>query len=79
MMDFLSVLSSELVGAGVLPPDFSLEAHCEFVPMQPGDVLRTCADTAPLERDFAFRPQTDLRSGLSAFARWYAGYCIDNK
>ena len=79
MMDFLSVLSSELVGAGVLPPDFSLEAHCEFVPMQPGDVLRTCADTAPLERDFAFRPQTDLRSGLSAFARWYAGYCVDNK
>ncbi len=79
MMDFLSVLSSELVGVGVLPHDFSLEAHCEFVPMQPGDVLRTCADTAPLERDFAFRPQTDLRSGLSAFARWYAGYCIDNK
>ena len=64
----------ELIAAGVLPADYDFESHKELVPMQPGDVPVTFADTTPLERDFGFRPSTPLRHGLRAFARWYAGY-----
>ena len=72
LLDFVSILQEELVRAGVLPPDYDFEAHRELVPMQPGDVEATYADTAPLERDFGFRPSTSLRDGLRAFAEWYA-------
>lgn len=75
LLDFVTVLQEELVAAGVLPEDYDFEAHKELVPMQPGDVPVTYADTAPLERDFGFRPSTPLREGLRAFAQWYAGYC----
>ena len=66
--------SEELVSAGVLPADYDFEAHKQLVPMQPGDVPITYADTAPLERDFGFRPDTPLREGLRRFARWYKEY-----
>lgn len=69
--DFVQILSEELVSAGVLPADYDFEAHKELVPMQPGDVPVTYADTAPLERDFGFKPATPLREGLRKFARWY--------
>ena len=72
LLDFVSILQEELVRAGVLPPDYDFEAHRQLVPMQPGDVVETYADTAPLERDFGFRPSTSLRDGLRAFAEWYA-------
>ena len=71
LLDFVTILQEELVAAGVLPADYDFEAHKELVPMQPGDVPVTFADTAPLERDFAFRPHTPLREGLRRFARWY--------
>lgn len=71
LLDFVQILSEELVSAGVLPADYDFEAHKELVPMQPGDVPVTYADTAPLERDFGFRPATPLREGLRKFARWY--------
>lgn len=71
LLDFVQILSEELVSAGVLPADYDFEAHKELVPMQPGDVPVTCADTAPLERDFGFKPATPLREGLRKFARWY--------
>lgn len=74
LLDFVTILQEELVAAGVLPEDYDFEAHKELVPMQPGDVPVTYADTTPLERDFGFRPSTPLREGLRAFARWYAGY-----
>lgn len=74
LLDFVRVLSGELTGAGVLPPDFDLQQHLEFAPLQPGEVLSTCADTSSLERDFGFRPSTDLRDGLRRFARWYRTY-----
>ena len=74
LLDFVTILQEELVGAGVLPQDYDFEAHKELVPMQPGDVPVTYADTAPLEHDFGFRPDTPLRTGLRAFARWYARY-----
>ena len=71
LLDFVQILSEELVSAGVLPADYDFEAHKELVPMQPGDVPVTYADTAPLERDFGFKPGTPLRVGLRKFAGWY--------
>lgn len=71
LLDFVQILSEELVSAGVLPADYDFEAHKELVPMQPGDVPVTYADTAPLERDFGFKPATPLREGLRKFSRWY--------
>ena len=71
LLDFVQILSEELVSAGVLPADYDFEAHKELVPMQPGDVPVTYADTAPLERDFGLKPGTPLRVGLRKFARWY--------
>lgn len=74
LLDFVTILQEELIAAGVLPADYDFEAHKELVPMQPGDVPVTYADTAPLEEDFGFRPNTSLRDGLRNFARWYAAY-----
>ena len=71
LLDFVQILSEELVRAGVLPKDFDFEAHKELVPMQPGDVPVTFADTSDLERDFGFKPSTSLREGLRRFAEWY--------
>ncbi len=74
LINFINILSEELIRAGVLPENFDIKAHQELVPMQPGDVPVTYADTIPLERDFSFRPGTPLRTGLRKFAEWYAGY-----
>ena len=71
LMDFVDILQQELIRAGVLPEDYDLEAHKELVPMQPGDVPVTYADTTALERDFGFKPNTSLREGLRKFAEWY--------
>ncbi len=71
LLDFVQILSEELVRAGVLPADYDFEAHKELVPMQPGDVPVTYADTSALERDFGFKPHTPLREGLRKFAEWY--------
>ena len=71
LLDFVQILSEELVRAGVLPADYEFEAHKELVPMQPGDVPVTYADTSALERDFGFKPHTPLREGLRKFAEWY--------
>lgn len=76
LLDFVQILSEELVRAGVLPEDYDFEAHKELVPMQPGDVPVTYADTSALERDFGFKPSTPLREGLRKFAEWYKDfYC----
>lgn len=74
LLDFVTILQEELVRAGVLPKDYNFEAHKELVPMQPGDVPVTYADTTPLEQDFGFKPNTSLREGLRRFAEWYAEY-----
>ena len=74
LLDFVTILQEELIAAGVLPADYDFEAHKQLVPMQPGDVPVTYADTTPLERDFGFKPSTPLRDGLRSFARWYASY-----
>ena len=71
LLDFVDILQQELVRAGVLPKDYDFEPHKELVPMQPGDVPVTYADTTPLEQDFGFRPSTPLREGLRRFAEWY--------
>lgn len=71
LMDFVKILSEELVSAGVLPEDYDFESHMELVPMQAGDVPVTYADTKPLEDEFGFKPDTPLREGLKRFARWY--------
>lgn len=71
LLDFVTVLQEELVRAGVLPKDYDFESHKELVPMQPGDVPVTFADTTPLEQDFGFKPSTPLRTGLRNFAEWY--------
>lgn len=71
LLDFVQILSEELVRAGVLPEDYDFEAHKELVPMQPGDVPVTYADTSALEHDFGFKPSTSLRTGLRKFAEWY--------
>ena len=67
----MDILQQELIRAGVLPEDYDFEAHKELVPMQPGDVPVTYADTSALEQDFAFKPGTSLRDGLRSFAQWY--------
>ena len=74
LLDFVTILQEELLRAGVLPADYDFEAHKELVPMQPGDVPVTYADTSALERDFGFKPSTSLRSGLRVFAEWYKSY-----
>lgn len=74
LLDFVTILQEELIRARVLPQDYNFEAHKELVPMQPGDVPVTYADTTPLEQDFDFKPSTSLREGLRAFAEWYAAY-----
>lgn len=71
LLDFVQILQEELTAAGVLPADYDFEAHKEFVPMQPGDVPVTYADTSALEEDFGFKPHTSLREGLRRFAIWY--------
>ena len=71
LLDFVTILQEELIRAEVLPEDYDFEAHKKLVPMQPGDVPVTYADTSALERDFDFRPSTPLREGLGKFARWY--------
>ena len=76
LLEFVGILQEELVCAGVLPPDYDFEAHKELVPMQPGDVPVTYADTGALERDFGFRPSTPLREGLRRFAEWYREYYL---
>ena len=74
LLDFVQILQDELLAAGVLPADYDFESHKELVPMQPGDVPVTYADTSALEADFGFKPSTSLRDGLRAFAQWYAKY-----
>ena len=74
LLDFVQILSEELVSAGVLPKDYDFESHKELVPMQPGDVPVTYADATGLEQDFGFRPEIDLRTGLRKFAQWYKSY-----
>lgn len=74
LLDFVQILSEELVRAGVLPGDYDFEAHKELVPMQPGDVPVTYADISTLERDFGFKPSTSLRTGLRKFAEWYRDF-----
>ena len=79
LLDFVNILQEELIRARVLPQDYNFEAHKELVPMQPGDVPITYADTTPLERDFGFKPSTSLRDGLRKFAEWYKEFYIDRK
>ena len=74
LLDFVDILQQELIAAGVLPNDYNFEAHKQLVPMQPGDVPVTYADTTPLERDYGYKPSTDLRTGLRNFARWYKDF-----
>ena len=77
LLDFVQILSEELVRAGVLPKDYDFEKHKELVPMQPGDVPVTYADTSALERDFGFKPNTSLREGLRQFAEWYKEFYMN--
>ena len=79
LLDFVDILQQELVRAGVLPADYDFAAHKELVPMQPGDVPVTYADTAPLERDFGFKPATPLREGLRRFAVWYKTFYLEGQ
>lgn len=74
LLDFVQILSEELIRAGVLPQDYDFDAHKELVPMQPGDVPVTYADTSALENDFGFKPSTSLRDGLRKFAEWYKNF-----
>lgn len=74
LLEFVDILQQELLRAGVLPQDYDFDSHKKLVPMQPGDVPVTYADTTPLENDFGFRPSTPLRDGLRAFAQWYKSY-----
>ena len=71
LLEFVDILQQELIWAGVLPADYDFESHKKLVPMQPGDVPVTYADTTALEEDFSFRPKTSLRDGLRRFAEWY--------
>lgn len=79
LLDFVDILQQELIRAGVLPQDYDFEAHKKLVPMQPGDVPVTYADTSALERDFGFKPGTSLREGLRRFVQWYREFYIDRK
>ena len=74
LLDFVQILQEELIRAEVLPEDYDFDAHKELVPMQPGDVPVTYADTSALERDFGFKPATSLREGLRKFAEWYKAF-----
>ena len=74
LLEFVDILQQELVRAGVLPEDYDFEAHKKLVPMQPGDVPITYADTTALEHDFGYKPSTSLRNGLRNFAQWYADF-----
>lgn len=74
LLDFVQILSEELVRAGVLPKDFDFESHKKLVPMQKGDVPVTYADTSVLEKDFGYKPSTSLREGLRRFAQWYKSF-----
>ena len=74
LLDFVDILQQELIAAGVLPNDYDFEVHKQLVPMQPGDVPVTYADTTPLERGYGYKPSTDLRTGLRNFARWYKDF-----
>ena len=74
LLDFVTILQEELIRADVLPDDYDFESHKELVPMQPGDVPITYADTTPLEEDFGFKPNTPLRDGLREFVEWYKGF-----
>ena len=76
LLDFVDILQQELISAGVLPEDFDFDAHKKLVPMQPGDVPITYADTSALERDFGFKPSTTLREGLRKFAKWYKEFYL---
>ena len=78
LLDFVQILSEELVRAGVLPEDYDFEVHKELVAMQPGDVPVTFADTSALERDFGFKPHTPLREGLRKFAEWYKEFYMND-
>ena len=77
LLDFVQILSEELVRTGVLPENYDFDAHKELVPMQPGDVPVTYADISALERDFGFKPRTSLRDGLRRFAEWYKSFYMD--
>ena len=77
LLDFVDILQQELIRAGVLPEDYDFEAHKKLVPMQPGDVPVTYADTSALERDFGFKPSTSLRDGLRKFAEWYREFYME--
>lgn len=79
LLDFVTILQEELIRAGVLPQDYNFEAHKELVPMQPGDVPVTYADTSSLEADFGFKPSTTIRHGLRTFAEWYNLYYMNLK
>ncbi len=79
LLDFVQILSEELIRAGVLPTDYDFEVHKELVPMQPGDVPVTYADASALERDFGFKPTIDLRTGLRHFAEWYKEFYMGDK
>lgn len=78
LLDFVNILQQELVRAKVLPDDYDFESHKQLVPMQPGDVPTTYADTSALERDFGFKPSTPLRMGLRVFAEWYKAFYLEN-
>ena len=79
LLDYITVLQEELLRAGVLPEDYDFDAHKKLVPMQPGDVPVTYADSAALERDYGFRPAIGIREGLRSFAEWYADYIREEK
>ena len=79
LLDFVQILSEELVRAGVLPEDYDFEAHKKLVPMQLGDVPVTYADVSDLETDFGYKPKTDLRTGLRKFAEWYYDFYVKDK
>ena len=74
LLDYIQTLQEELVRAGVLPADYDFEGHRQLVPMQPGDVPVTYADSVPLERDYGFKPSIGIREGLRRFAEWYKEY-----
>ena len=79
LLDFVDILQQELLAAGVLPADYDFEAHKKLVPMQPGDVPITYADTSALEEDLGFKPSTSLREGLRRFAKWYKTFYLTDK
>ena len=76
LLDYIDTLQQELIRAGVLPENYDFDAHKELVPMQPGDVPVTYADSEALERDYGFRPQIGIRDGLRKFAEWYKEFYL---